>query len=73
MAPLVDRDQARQFISALGKNGSTRMRGFFPTGHPLKSTDPGKKDKASHDIATKWQPKVASRALSSGPQSISCC
>jgi len=54
--PLVDREQALLFIACLGKNTSTtRMRGFFPTGHPRKNTDSGVKDRASHELATKWQ------------------
>jgi Protein of unknown function (DUF3987) len=51
----VDRDQARLFLKALGKNGNTRMRGFFPSGHPLKATDHGKKAVASSDTALQWQ------------------
>lgn len=55
MSIQVDRNQARLFLKVLGKNRDSRMRGFYPTGHPLKRTDRGKKGPLCHDIATQWQ------------------
>ena len=51
----LDQEQARLFLQTLGKNGDTRMRGFYPTGHPLKPSDHGKKAALSIDTATQWQ------------------
>ena len=55
MSIQVDQEQARLFLQTLGKNGDTRMRGFYPTGHPLKPSDPGKKAPLSLDTAAQWQ------------------
>ena len=55
MSIQVDQEQGRILLQALGKNGATRMRGFYPTGHPLKPSDPGKKSPFDFDTATQWQ------------------
>ena len=55
MSIQVDQEQARLFLQILGKNGNTQMRGFYPTGHPLKAKDPGRKGPLSLDTAAQWQ------------------
>ena len=51
-----DQDAAKTFLSLLGKPPHlTRLRGFLPTGHPLKTQDPGRKGHFSADNVTTWQ------------------
>lgn len=51
----VDPQAAEHFLALLGKNGDTRIRGFYPTGHPLKAQDKGRKAGFSIETATAWQ------------------
>ena len=51
-----DHDAAKQFLATLGKQPhETRLRGFLPTGHPLKTQDSGRKGPFSIDAITSWQ------------------
>ena len=46
----LDRDQWRTFLKILGKDPKqVRLRSFFPSNHPLKTSDTGKKSSASGD------------------------
>ena len=51
-----DQDAAKTFLALLGKPPHlTRLRGFLPTGHPLKTQDPGRKGHFSAENVTTWQ------------------
>jgi hypothetical protein len=51
-----NRDEANAFIRALRKPAAgIRLRGFYPTDHPLKPTDSGRKSGPSPDTINKWQ------------------
>ena len=51
-----DQDAAKTFLALLGKQPhETRLRGFLPTGHPLKTKDPGRKGHFSTENVTTWQ------------------
>ena len=51
-----DQAAARTFLSLLGKPPhETRLRGFLPSGHPLKSRDAGRKSTFSTEAVTTWQ------------------
>jgi len=51
-----DQDAAKTFLALLGKQPhETRLRGFLPTGHPLKTKDPGRKGHFSTENVTSWQ------------------
>lgn len=51
-----DQAAARTFLSLLGKPPhETRLRGFLPSGHPLKSRDAGRKSPFSTEAVTTWQ------------------
>ena len=49
-------DAARQFFKIIGKNkDSIRLRAFYPSGHPFKAGDPGRKAAPSKSIIEEWQ------------------
>jgi len=51
-----DFDAIRAFLKVIGKpTGTARLRGFFPAGHPAKSTDSGRKAPPSRGVVEKWQ------------------
>ena len=51
-----DQAAAKTFLSLLGKPPhETRLRGFLPSGHPLKSSDTGRKSAFSPAAVTSWQ------------------
>jgi hypothetical protein len=51
-----DQDAARTFLNLLGKQPhETRLRGFLPSGHQLKSRDSGRKGAFSSDSVVAWQ------------------
>jgi len=51
-----DQAAAKTFLSLLGKPPhETRLRGFLPSGHPLKSSDTGRKSSYSIAAITNWQ------------------
>ena len=51
-----DQAAAKTFLSLLGKPPhETRLRGFLPSGHPLKSADTGRKSSYSIAAITNWQ------------------
>ena len=51
-----DQAAAKTFLSLLGKPPhETRLRGFLPSGHTLKSTDTGRKSTFSSAAVTSWQ------------------
>lgn len=51
-----DQAAAKTFLSLLGKPPhETRLRGFLPSGHPLKSSDSGRKSAFSSESVTSWQ------------------
>jgi putative DNA primase/helicase len=46
----------RQFLAILGKpTGTARLRGFYPSGHPNKPGDPGRKAPPSRNTVEQWQ------------------
>lgn len=52
----IDFEAARQFISILRKPPkASRLRAFFPSGHPFKSGDPGRKSAPTRQIVEGWQ------------------
>lgn len=51
-----DQAAAKTFLSLLGKPvHETRLRGFLPSGHPLKSSDTGRKSTFTPAAVTSWQ------------------
>ena len=53
---MIDFDAANAFVLALGKDpGSIRLRGFYPSGHPLKDSDSGRKSGPDRETITRWQ------------------
>lgn len=51
-----DQESAKTFLNLLGKlPHETRLRGFLPSGHPLKSQDSGRKGPFSSEAVTSWQ------------------
>jgi hypothetical protein len=52
----IDFNAARQFIKILRKPPkAARLRAFFPSGHPFKSGDAGRKGAPSRQIVEEWQ------------------
>jgi hypothetical protein len=52
----VDFSAARQFLKILGKTKEvTRLRAFYPSGHPFKAGDSGRKAPPSAAIIDEWQ------------------
>ena len=52
----LDFDAARQFFQILRKTkDSIRLRAFYPSGHPFKAGDPGRKAAPSRDVVQSWQ------------------
>jgi putative DNA primase/helicase len=52
----IDFDEARRFISILGKPaGTIRLRAFLHREHPDKATDKGRKGGASKSLIRQWQ------------------
>ncbi len=55
-ATLIDFDQARQFVHALGKPpGTIRLRAFFHAENPRKAGDAGRKGGAQKALVEQWQ------------------
>lgn len=56
MADLIDFDQARRFVHALGKPpGTIRLRAFFHADNPRKAGDKGRKGGAQKALVEEWQ------------------
>ena len=57
MPPLsLDLAQTKQFTSILKKQkGQLRLRAFYPSGHPFKSSDSGRKGEPSKATVESWQ------------------
>ena len=54
--PKVNKNQWRLFLEILGKKKEkVRLRSFYPSGHPLKERDHGKKSDANLDWIIKCQ------------------
>ena len=52
----IDFNAARQFIKILRKPAkASRLRAFFPSGHPFKSGDAGRKGAPTRQIVEEWQ------------------
>jgi len=52
----LDFDAARQFFQILRKTkDSIRLRAFYPSGHPFKAGDSGRKAAPSRDVVQSWQ------------------
>jgi len=59
MPPLpakLDFAQTKDFLKLLGKTKDTlRLRAFYPSGHPFKSSDSGRKGSANAETVKAWQ------------------
>ena len=59
MPPLpakLDFAQTKDFVKLLGKTKDTlRLRAFYPSGHPFKSSDSGRKGSANAETVKAWQ------------------
>lgn len=54
----LDLPQTQQFLAVLRKTKEqTRLRAFYPSGHPLKSSDSGRKGEPSLKVVQDWQEK----------------
>ena len=52
----LDLAQTKQFTSILKKQkGDLRLRAFYPSGHPFKSSDSGRKGQPSRSVVEEWQ------------------
>ena len=52
----LDFDAARQFFRILRKTkDKVRLRAFYPSGHPFKAGDSGRKAEPSRDVVQSWQ------------------
>ena len=52
----LDLAQTKQFTSILKKQkGDLRLRAFYPSGHPFKSSDSGRKGQPSKSTVEEWQ------------------
>ena len=52
----LDLAQTKQFTSILKKQkGDLRLRAFYPSGHPFKSSDSGRKGQPSKATVEEWQ------------------
>lgn len=52
----LDLSQTKLFLTALDKTkANTRCRAFFPSGHPFKSSDSGRKGAPTRKIVEDWQ------------------
>ena len=52
----LDFDAARQFFQILRKTkDNVRLRAFYPSGHPFKAGDSGRKAAPSRDVVQSWQ------------------
>lgn len=46
----------REFLKIIGKpTGTSRLRGFYPSGHPNKANDSGRKAPPSRSVVEQWQ------------------
>ena len=46
----------REFLTIIGKpTGTSRLRGFYPSGHPNKANDSGRKAPPSRSVVENWQ------------------
>ena len=52
----LDLAQTKLFTSILKKQkGDLRLRAFYPSGHPFKSSDSGRKGQPSRSVVEEWQ------------------